>query len=45
MSEVQVEEYPVEALLNTGSPMPIVSLKFPLETLAKQKRPDKTAAD
>ena len=34
---VEFEGIPVEALLDTGSPVTIVSMRFLLETLAKQK--------
>ena len=42
MSEVQLEGCPVNALLDTGSPVSIVSLKFLLEALAKQRKPEES---
>ena len=39
MSEVQLEGCSVNALLDTGSPASIVSLKFLLEALAKLRKP------
>ena len=39
-AEVEFEGSPVKALLDTGSPVTIVSMKFLLQALAKQKPKD-----
>ena len=44
-AEVKIEGRPVQALLDTGSPVTIVSLEFLLETLAKQRPASQTVAE
>ena len=41
---MKLEGIPVKALVDTGSPSTIVSLKFLVEALAKQKKPDESPA-
>lgn len=45
MAEVQLEGEPVKALLDTGSPVTIVSLKFLLQVWAKQRPPNQTVPE
>ena len=42
LASVEFEESPVEALLDTGSPVTIVSMRFLLEALAKQRLKDQS---
>ena len=42
MAEVQLESTPVCAMIDTGSPVTIVSLKFILQVLAKKKPDEQT---
>ena len=44
-AEVKFEGRPVQALLDTGSPVTIVSLEFLLQTLAKQRPASQTVAE
>ena len=43
-SEVEVNEVPTDALINTGSPATIVSLDFAMDVMAKE-RPDYITLD
>jgi hypothetical protein len=42
MSKVQLKGCAIDVLLDTGSPASIVSLEFPLESLAKQREPNES---
>lgn len=42
-ADIQMEGCPITALLDTGSPVMIVSLDFMVQTLAKQKGENETA--
>ncbi len=44
-AKVELEGNPVVALLDTGSPVTIVSLKFLVETLAKQRQKEQSPSD
>ena len=41
-TEVKLEGVPVKAIVDTGSPTTTVLLKFLIDTLAKQKKPDES---
>ena len=45
MVEVECEGTPTKALVDTGSPVTIVSLKFLINALARQRAPEQSSTD